>query len=118
MFESGEYPGAELGAAHAGGGVPGDDDEIDGRQIGTALAEALTDDALDRIAHHRVWRDAAAHRESEPGVAEIVVAMMNGAETVMQAPAATQGAFEFTRTQDALRAGEALPARDGDLAQS
>ena len=98
--------------------MPGDDDDIDGRQIGTALAEALTDDALDRIAHHCVWRDAATHRETEPGVAEVVVAMMDGAETVMQAPAATQGTFEFTRTQDALRTGEAPPARGGDLAQS
>jgi len=51
-------------------------------------------------------------------VAEIVDAVMDGAETVMQAPAAAQGAFDLTRTQDALRTGETPTARDGDLTQS
>lgn len=51
-------------------------------------------------------------------MAEVVVAMMNGAETVVLAPPATQGAFEFTRTQDALRTGETRTARGSDLVQS
>ncbi len=97
--------------------MPGDDHEVDGRQFGAAPAEALTHDALDRIAHDRVGRHATADGEAEPGMAEIVAAMMDGAETVVQAPAATQGAFEFTRTQDALRTGETRTARGGDLTQ-